>query len=784
MRYYNSLKLIALIAFLFVTVTAFPSVYYVSADGDNNHTKEEAQQIQTPWKSVQYAVDRLLPGDTLKILPGTYSEVVVVDVSGTRDDRIVICNYDDGEVIIDGLWDGIHHPVFPVSLDGGTLDALWSNLWTIKGDYITVKGIKWVNSPGRAISSGENKGLIITDFSIKTCYGGALVIHSSDSSLVQNGYVEDGSAQYRVQGAPPNSHVVAPVNSTNSIFRNLTINSCWGEAIAGYTSYNTLIENVTVINNAKVCFYMNVSAKCTVRNCIAYWTDEFHSEMPDITARAIIVADEYAGENRDHLGLTSDLVITNNLIINADRAIHIASGNKRASNLDRALIANNTFRAAEGGEALKFNNLVNTDENPRVWKDVYIENNIFDGIAFSNVSSVHFDKISFSNNAWTKPIPAWMKSESDYYGPVRYAGSSLLTIPEISSFQVSDYGPAQNSPVINRGKIISDSDRLAAVTEDYFGYTRDSYPDMGAIEFTGSSVPSAEAKFKNSDFIMDGTDSEWTDVTEHEINVDKSGSSPAEDDLSGTYRIAWDMDNLYFLLKIMDQEVTNSQTESVRDGDFFEIGFSSGYEEYDPDSETSDDALLLFSWGDSLICDGSRLKDAGNSVEYANEGFAGGYYVEMKIPFSELDPGLHPDDGSLIWIELALGDSDNGLTGKNELRWSGVGDMDTDMSDFGIIYFTGKQESGGSGPGTFIREELDRSVILYPNPAGNLLNVTNLNNVELINVYNLKGKYINTISSTGREAVFIDVSGLCPGLYLLGFVYADGTRKSRQFVKN
>ena len=149
----------------------FSSIYYVSKDGNDSYSKDEASNTNTPWRTIQYATDQLTPGDTLMIFPGIYSEVVNIRTNGSKDQRILICNYNAEEVIIDGQWNGNSHPDFPVSLPGGTIEKLWSNLWTVSGNHVTIKGIKWRNSPGRAISSSGSKNLIITDFHIETCYG-------------------------------------------------------------------------------------------------------------------------------------------------------------------------------------------------------------------------------------------------------------------------------------------------------------------------------------------------------------------------------------------------------------------------------------------------------------------------------------------------------------------------------------------------------------------------------------------------------------------------------------
>ncbi len=757
-------------------VNVYPSKYYVHSDGNDSYSREQAKFPDTPWQTIQYSTNQLGPGDTLLIRGGVYTEIVNIKVNGTAGNRILICNYPEEEVVIDGLWDSIHHPDFPVLYENGTIDKLWDNLWLVSGDNVTVKGLTFKNSPGRAISSSGCKGLVITDFNIVTCYGGALVVNLSDSCLIQNGYIEDCSAQFRVQGSPPNSHVVAPVQSTNTIFRNLIISGCWGEAISGNRGYNTLIDNVTVINNAKVCFYMNLSAKCAVRNSVAYWTDEYVQK--DKTARAIIIADEYAGEAKPHLGLTSDIVFVNNLILNCDRALHIASGNSRASNMPRVLIANNTFRTIKGGEALLFNNLKSSEDNPRVWENVFIENNIFDGAVISSVSAANQDKIHFSNNAWAVNSPEWMRSEDDYFGPIQYSGPESTSIQEISSFDIIDHSLAPNSALLNKGKDVSDVAGVTSVPFDILGVLRDSLPDIGAFECTSEPAPSSELDYLNSTITIDGNDDDWSSVNANEILVDKSASNPGADDLSASFKGVLNENNLYLSFRINDQTLANSDIPDVPKGDYIEIGLTFGNGEYDLSEESSDDAKLQFCWNDSLVMTGTNLKEGGIGVDYAYLEFSGGYALEIMIPFSDVSQNHIPSNDYILWAEFAISDSDNGTEKKHELRWSGTTDLDSDMNGFGLLLLSGNPLSGVKV--NVLQEE---PVCIYPNPASDQLQIGNLKGLETIEIYNLSGQKLRTIQNGRGSSIEININDYYQGPYIVGLISENDKRSFFKFIK-
>jgi hypothetical protein len=73
-----------------------------------------------------------------------------------------------------------------------------------------------------------------------------------------------------------------------------------------------------------------------------------------------------------------------------------------------------------------------------------------------------------------------------------------------------------------------------------------------------------------------------------------------------------------------------------------------------------------------------------------------------------------------------------------------------------------------------IYNEIQASEIkVYPNPAREYLNISNLNNLQHIDIQNLTGTSIWSTSFSGEENVIIPVSGLPKGLYFIRVQTAD-----------
>jgi hypothetical protein len=75
-----------------------PTNYFVSPTGNDS----DPGSLDKPWKTIQYTVDHVLPGDTIFIRDGIYQENIRISISGTEKAPILLTRYSSGEVVIDG----------------------------------------------------------------------------------------------------------------------------------------------------------------------------------------------------------------------------------------------------------------------------------------------------------------------------------------------------------------------------------------------------------------------------------------------------------------------------------------------------------------------------------------------------------------------------------------------------------------------------------------------------------------------------------------------------------
>ena len=77
---------IVLFILISTSLPCWPATYFVSSSGNNSATGSESD----PWRTIQFAVDNLMPGDTAIVSAGTYNEDLVTRRSGAQGNRIVI----------------------------------------------------------------------------------------------------------------------------------------------------------------------------------------------------------------------------------------------------------------------------------------------------------------------------------------------------------------------------------------------------------------------------------------------------------------------------------------------------------------------------------------------------------------------------------------------------------------------------------------------------------------------------------------------------------------------
>ncbi len=210
--------LFSIIAIFITQIITAQNSYYIAPQGQNTNDGSR----NSPWQSIQYGCNQLAAGDTLHILAGTYAAKILLTVSGQPNQRIIIKNYRNDTVIIDGS-----------NLSAGEYMMSLKNV-----DYISIIGLHFqdyqaLDAIGIEIINSSYISILNNQFSN---------IDYSANALGQRPNASQNSQPIIVFGRDPNRAVKQLKINNNQIF-NCEVG--YSECI----SINGNIDTFEVINN-------------------------------------------------------------------------------------------------------------------------------------------------------------------------------------------------------------------------------------------------------------------------------------------------------------------------------------------------------------------------------------------------------------------------------------------------------------------------------------------------------------------------------------------------------
>ncbi len=168
----------------------------------------------------------------------------------------------------------------------------------------------------------------------------------------------------------------------------------------------------------------------------------------------------------------------------------------------------------------------------------------------------------------------------------------------------------------------------------------------------------------SSPIVVDGhVDTAWEGRLTQGISKVVLGTVSSTADLSGTYGVLWDADNLYLLVEVKDDSLRNDSA-AVFDDDGVDL-----YLDLNHDRGTTygpDDFLFQFGHGDTVVREAKQNATTGATV--ASVVITGGYRLEAKIPWSTL--GKVPTAGLVIGLDVFLNDDDDGAGRDGQVSWN------------------------------------------------------------------------------------------------------------------
>jgi parallel beta-helix repeat protein len=415
--------------------------YYVSVGGNDSNTGT----IDSPFKSIQYAVYRTKPGDTVYVRGGVYDlgkemgENNGIDIgasnAGTPNAPITLRSYPGEEVALDGS-----------SIDPNKYSPSCIEIYQTR--HIVVKGFECRNSKRDGIVSWGSSYVQIQNNVIHDVPAAGITVGNSRMNEVYDVLVQ-GNTVYNtnLQNRGTIGQGIQTLRSNNvRIVGNRVYNNL-GEGIVCYLAKNCLAAYNVVYDNYGIQMYMDNATNSTFENNFIYNRGDSRFFYRGQRAVGIQMANENYGADSNPL---SENIVRNNIVIGGFAGFRYGAY-QNGGGMKNSLIMNNTFYGAT-------NSMLNIE--PDAHSGTVIANNIFhqtNGVSmtsfFSNPGS-----ITFQNNLW------YGGSAGAAAGPGDINANPLLVRPGI--FEMGGYKLQSQSPAIDKGT------PWGSMNRDFFGSSR------------------------------------------------------------------------------------------------------------------------------------------------------------------------------------------------------------------------------------------------------------------------------------------------------------------------
>jgi len=220
-----------------------------------------------------------------------------------------------------------------------------------------------------------------------------------------------------------------------------------------------------------------------------------------------------------------------------------------------------------------------------------------------------------------------------------------------------------------------------------------------------SSVPAQDAIIPSPGTMpkLDGNiDEVWFFSTAQTIGTSQVGAAPSSStDCSGTWRALWNWENLYVLVEVKDESLTNDSGggDNKWNDDSVEI-----YVDGDNSKNASigdDDHQYTCRWNNEELETPSAIHHGAPSlvgVEYAVTTTADGYLLEVKLPWmSIMGKSATPDQ--LIGFDVWINDDDDGGDRDSQVSWySTDGNGWQDPSVWGVAVLEASNKAANPSP--------------------------------------------------------------------------------------
>lgn len=426
--------------------TGLRTIYVATTGNDANDGT-----IDKPYLTINKAAQVAIAGDVVIIKSGTYKPTssIAVTNSGTASNPITFYAETKDAVIIDGS-----DSTTPSAGDRQGLFTILGTTSAVKS-WIVIDGLRVINSKWAGIFARYSDNIIVKNCSTKNTWASGIIAANSSNIKVLNNKVQE-ACLHPIKTENTNECItIASVKTFevayNAVSDRVIDSSNGGEGIdAKNNSTNGTIHHNTVTNLNRVGIY--VDAYLGNISNIEVYNNKIYNAISGIS-----IASEEGG-------VVDGVKVHDNLIYDIDRcgirvAGYLQDGPLRNLEIYQNTVVNCGSKAGPWenvGLLIESKNVTNTG-----WK---IQNNIISGCPFQARANVVTFQYLLDNNI--------------FFGATAISGTNTITSdPRFKNPSSKDFSLGTGSPAIDKATGTPMS------TKDFFDFTRDAKPDLGAFEY-------------------------------------------------------------------------------------------------------------------------------------------------------------------------------------------------------------------------------------------------------------------------------------------------------------
>ena len=431
---------------LFITFNAIVSAatYYVSPSGNNSN----AGTLNSPFKTINYGISKLIAGDILYVRNGIYYErVTVYGHDGVKSNPVIISAYPGESPIIDGT-----------GITNSSLIYIPSNYVHLVG--FEIRNIDLTDKDGGCtgvIVNGTN--CIISRCTVHDSWGSGIGLGGNYSIVeycsIYNCCLNNNRDEGRI-ATSWGSGISARRYPNYCVIRHCKVHDIWGEGISTFEATHTTIEDNVIYDVCSAMLYVSDSRDCVVQRNLVYTTRDMAGSQVGLA---------YWNEK----ALTENVynlrnVLINNIVFGCHK--NFRSGNSTVIDAG-TLIANNTFVNSVENYCVEIG--IATHTGGLFANNIVIQEN---GLPCIYAGDNH--SLTYSHNLYNKPYNISALGSGDIIADARLSKTGEIGSDKLTA---EYFELLSNSPAINKGTVFTQ------ISDDIFGNKRDTSPDIGAHEY-------------------------------------------------------------------------------------------------------------------------------------------------------------------------------------------------------------------------------------------------------------------------------------------------------------